>query len=594
MNMLKTYIIPFLISFALSIILTPIIKRIAVIKGYVAKPKEDRWHKRETALFGGIAIFISFIIPYVIFAQPSIETIGVILCASLIFGLGLFDDIRHMKPHTKLIGQIIIASLLVSFGVSIKVIPYPIISMPLTVLWIVAIVNSFNLLDNMDGLSAGIAVIVAGIISIFAFLSGNLLLALPALILAGSLFGFLRYNFSPAQIFMGDCGSMFIGFMLATITLQGSWKESTHLVMMLAIPVLVLAVPLLDTAFVTLARGLSSHKIFQGGKDHISHRMVVLGLSDKKTVLVLYFISVFFGGISVLSMFVSPLVTLMLVLIAAVSLIYFATFLGKVKVYTDDNAKVLKKKNGRVILDGMVMHKRRILEVGIDFILICVAYVSAYLLRFEGILSHENQELIVRSLPIVVIIKYMVFFKFGLYRGIWRYVGVTDLIDIFKAVLFASIASAAAILFVWRFQGFSRAVFIIDWLLLFMFISGARILERIYKEIFDQVSLSGKKVLIYGAGDAGAVVLREIKNNRILGYKPVGFLDDDEEKQGRRIHGVSVLGSRINMNHVVKRNEVNEVIIAIPDLPKDVFEDIAGICRSLDINCKKMHEILPK
>ncbi|MFC1624599.1 MraY family glycosyltransferase, partial [Candidatus Omnitrophota bacterium] len=316
-----TYIIPFLISFSLSLLLTPLVKKIAISKGYVAQPKADRWHKRETALFGGIAIFIAFMVPYAIFAQLNREAISIIICGSIIFGLGLFDDIKRIRPYTKVIGQIIIASLLVSLGVSIKVIPYQIISIPLTVLWMVAIVNAFNLLDNMDGLSAGIGAIVSGIIFLFSFLTGNFLLALPALILAGSLLGFLRYNFSPAKIFMGDCGSMFIGFMLATITLQGSWKGSTHLIMMLAIPVLVLAVPILDTVFVTIARALSSHKIFQGGKDHISHRMVVLGLSDKKTVIALYFISMFFGGISVLSMFVSPIVTLMLVLVATIALI---------------------------------------------------------------------------------------------------------------------------------------------------------------------------------------------------------------------------------------------------------------------------------
>ncbi len=591
---LKSYLIPFFLSFAISILLTPFIKKIAVIKGYVAHPNGDRWHKKETALFGGIAIFISFIIPYVIFVKPDIEAIGILLCGTIIFALGVFDDIKRIKPYTKLIGQIVIASLLVSFGVSIKIIPYRIVSMPLTILWMVAIVNSFNLLDNMDGLSTGIAAIVTGILFLCAVFNGNILLASTALILAGSLLGFLRYNFNPAKIFMGDCGSMFIGFMLGAITLQGSWKESTHLVMILAIPVLVLAVPIFDTTFVTLARGISARKIFQGGKDHISHRMVVLGLSEKNTVLVLYFIGLFFGGISVLSMFVAPIITLMLVLVAAVSLIYFATFLGKVKVYSDDKAKTLKKKNGNVVLGGALMHKRRMLEVAIDFILICVAYVSAYLLRFEGVLSHTNQELIVRSLPVILIIKYIVFFKFGLYRGIWRYVSVPDLIDIFKAVLTASLFSAVAVLFMWRFHGFSRAVFIIDWLLLFMLISGARILERIYKEIFDQVRLGDKKVLIYGAGDAGEIVLREIRNNKALGYKPVGFLDDDEEKLGRRIHNVSVLGSKTDMARLIKQKEVGEIIIAIPDLPKDIFEDTVSICRSLDVSCKKMHDILPK
>jgi UDP-GlcNAc:undecaprenyl-phosphate GlcNAc-1-phosphate transferase len=302
----------------------------------------------------------------------------------------------------------------------------------------------------------------------------------------------------------------------------------------------------------------------------------------------------FFGGISVFSMFVNPIVTLMLVLVAAITLIYFATFLGKVKVYTDVKAKDFTKRNGRVILDGMLMHKRRILEVGVDFILICVAYISAYLLRFEGALSNQNQELIVKSLPVIVIIKYIVFFRFGLYRGIWRYVSVPDLIDIFKAVLYATIASAMAILFIWRFQGFSRAAFVIDWILLFVLISGARILERIYKEIFDQASLNGRNVLIYGAGDAGEMVLREIKNNRILGYRPVGFLDDDEEKIGRRIHGVSVLGSRRDMVQIVKDKEVNEIIVAIPRLSGNVFEETIGLCKSLDIAYRKMQDILPR
>lgn len=407
----------------------------------MAEPREDRWHKKETALFGGIAIFISFIIPYAVFVRPSVENIGIILCGIFIFALGLFDDIVHIKPYTKLIGQIIVASLLVTFGVSIKIIPYPIVSIPLTILWIVSIINSFNLLDNMDGLSSGIAAIVGSLLFLFAFLNGNLQIALPALILAGSLLGFLRYNFSPAQIFMGDCGSMLIGYILATITLLGSWKESTHLIMMLAIPVLVLVVPIFDTAFVTFIRGLSSRRVFEGGRDHISHRMVVLGLSERKTVIVLYVVSLFFGAISVLSMFVNPVITIMLVLLAAVSLIYFAAFLGKVKVYPPEEIDDLKKKNGNIVLNNILLHKRRILEVGVDFILICVAYVSSYLLRYEGILSLRNQNFIVQSLPLIVIIKYIVFFKFGLYRGIWRYVSVPDLINIFKAVSFASTTS---------------------------------------------------------------------------------------------------------------------------------------------------------
>lgn len=588
------YLIPFLIAFALAIIVTPIVRRIALIKGYVAKPRQDRWHKKETALFGGAAIFLSFIIPYILFVKPTVENISIIVCGCLIFGLGLFDDIVQIKPYTKLMGQIIVASLVMSFGISIKIIPYQIISIPLSILWIVGIMNAFNLLDNMDALSAGIAAIAGLTLFLFSFLDGNAAVGLPALILAGSLLGFLRYNFNPAQIFMGDCGSMFIGFILATITLLGSWRESTHLISIMAVPIMVLAVPILDTLFVTFMRGMNSRKIFQGGRDHMSHRMVVLGLSERNSVLVLYVISIIFGAISVGSMFVNPLVTMILVLLVAIGLMYFAAFLGKVKMYEAQDVVNLKKKNGNVVLNNILLHKRRTFEVGVDFILICIAYISAYLLRFEGVLSEQNQSLIVKSLPVIVVIKYIILFKFGLYRGIWRYVSILDLVNILKAVSFASLVSALTVLLIWRFEGFSRAVFVIDWILLFVLVSGSRVVERIYKEIFDQSSMKGKRVLIYGAGDAGEFILREMRNNKVLNYEPVGFLDDDEEKLGRRIHGISVFGSRKDIERIVKCKGVDEVIIAIPSLEQVILEEVISFCRSVDISYRKISEILPR
>jgi UDP-GlcNAc:undecaprenyl-phosphate GlcNAc-1-phosphate transferase len=130
--------------------------------------------------------------------------------------------------------------------------------------------------------------------------------------------------------------------------------------------------------------------------------------------------------------------------------------------------------------------------------------------------------------------------------------------------------------------------------MLFLFISGSRVLERVYKEIFDQAGLNGKRILIYGAGDAGEFVLREIKNNKLLHYEPVGFLDDDEEKIDHRIHGVPVLGARKDMERIIKTKEINEVIIAMPKASKYVIEDIVGLCNSLDVKHKKISDLLPK
>src|SRR3989338_5526980 len=197
--MFKSYLIPFLLSFSLSILITPIVRKIAIIRSCIAKPREDRWNKNPTALFGGIAIFLSFIIPYIVFVKFNMENLGIILAGCFIFGVGIFDDITHIKPYTKLLSQIVAAALLLNFGIRINVIPYPLISAPLTIFWIVAIINSFNLLDNMDGLSGGIAAIVGAVLFLFSVLNGNFEVGLPALILTGSLLGFLRYNFKPAH-----------------------------------------------------------------------------------------------------------------------------------------------------------------------------------------------------------------------------------------------------------------------------------------------------------------------------------------------------------------------------------------------------------
>ncbi len=595
--MVNHCIFPFLISFILSFLFTPLIKRIAESRNFVVQPSKDRWHKKATPILGGIAIFFGWIIPYFIFSSYSLEKLGLILTGSLIFALGLLDDLLNLKPYTKLIGQIIVAAILVAFGVTVKIVPYPAIAIPLTTLWIVGIVNSFNLLDNMDGLSCGIAALSSLLIFVYSLIVNDFKLGLLSIHLAGSTLGFLRYNFNPAQIFMGDCGSMFIGFILATITLLGSWKESTHLIMVMAVPVLVLAVPIFDTAFVTLMRGLSARSIFKGGRDHISHRMVVLGLSERNSVFALYLISLFFGGVSAIGMFVRPIITFILILLGAVVLAYFAAFLGKVKVYSENEIELLRRKNNNVVLNNIILHKRRILEVVVDFILICIAYISAYLLRFEGVLSLGNQELIFNSLPIILVIKFLVFFKFGLYRGIWRYVGISDLTNILKAVTVGSIASVIGLLFIWHFAGYSGAVFIIDWVLLFMLVSGSRILERVYKEFFDNINSNnrnGRRLLIYGAGDAGELILREIKNNRLLNYHAVGFLDDDKEKLGKRIHGVPVLGTRQDLNRIADKHKIDELLIAIPTISKHILEEIIEICTSLDIAHKKINEILPR
>lgn len=315
MSPLYSCFVSFVSAFLFSAFLTPVVRKMAMARHFVARPREDRWHNRPTALLGGVSIFLStmaVLMPAaLLFEYPvPIESIAPFgLLGAAMFVLGLVDDLFELSPLHKLAGQVIIASLAVACGFRFNGFESVPINMAISVLWLVGITNAFNLIDNMDGLSAGIAVISA--VSLFVlqrsfFTVGEWvypsLFVLAAFI--GSLAGFLIYNFHPASIFMGDSGSLFIGFVLAMLTVHGTGTGSTiysmDRIIPLLIPVLVLFVPLVDMIFVILMRKLSRRAVFQGGRDHSSHRLVALGFSEKKAVLILYAFAVLSGSVAVL------------------------------------------------------------------------------------------------------------------------------------------------------------------------------------------------------------------------------------------------------------------------------------------------------
>lgn len=591
--MLK-FIIPFLLALLLSFVLTPLIIKLSNKYGFIVEPRDDRWHKKPTALLGGIGIFLAFIIPYLIFIPLDRLAIGAILCMSIIFILGLADDIFSVSPQVKLIIQSVVAIIAILFGITVKIIPYPYISIPLTILWIIGITNAFNVLDNMDGLATGITFIAALSIFIYSLSYGLILPATLSAILAGSALGFFRYNFNPAKIFMGDCGSLFLGFSLSLITILGTWKIVTNLLLALMVPLAIMIIPIFDVALVTFNRTGHGRTMFQGGKDHSSHRLVFLGIPEKKAVIILMMISALFGliaiGLSRLNFFIALLVLILM----SIALTFFGIFLGEVKVY-ERKIKALYKKS--LIISRVLLYKKQIIQIIIDIILIIVAYFSSYLLKYEGIIDNYNLSLIEKSLPLIILIKLLTFSVFGLYRGEWRYTGISDLIKIFQATFFGSLITVVVLVFTFRFEGYSRFVFINDYIITFLLIGGVRILIRILKEYFSSIMLSnrgtrGIPVLIMGAGDAGELLIREIKNNKKLGYIPVGFVDDDPEKMGKVIHGISVLGNRHDIPELIKKHQIKKLIIAILSMDKSKFQDIFDSCNNQDVDCKFIEPLI--
>ena len=589
------YFLAFVSALILSLSLTPIVIKIAYKFGCVARPHQLRWHKNTTALLGGVGIYLAFLIPLFFFIRIDKTIAGLLFGASVIFLLGLADDIFHIKPQLKLIGQIFASCIALAFGISFELVPIRWIVLPLSVFWIVGITNAFNLLDNMDGLSCGIAFITCVFLFAYSLLNGMFTVALLSIILAGASLGFLGYNFYPAKIFMGDCGSQFLGMAIAVIAIIGTAGHISNLIVTLAIPVLILGVPIFDTTFVAFMRRLKGRPVSQGGKDHTSHRLVLLGLSERKTVLLLYLLSILFGLIALLYARIDIIIVSILAALAIIVLFFFGVFLGETKIYSDKEIESLRKNHSqkrKTVLNTIFLHKRRVAEVIIDLVLVCISCYAAYLLRFEGKISSANFSLMINSLPWLIVARLGCFYYFGLYQGIWRYIGIKDLVAIFKAVSTSSILTILFLTFFFRFQEYSRVVFIIDWVLMLFLASGARILIRVLRESFISLRSGEKKVLIFGAGDAGEMVLREIRHNKKLNYHPVGFLDDNPKKVGRRIHGVPVLGKREKLAQLVRDKGVEEIIIAIPSAKQETLDTLFQECQKCGVKYKRMAGIL--
>src|SRR5262245_18251895 len=295
MSNVTTY---FVSALGLSLMLTPICRLLARRFDFVSKPRQDRWHKTPTALFGGVAIALPILgLGLTMPRQPGLWEL--LSGGALIAGLGLVDDALSVKASTKLIAQIVVASMLVFVGYRLHWTQSMVGDAMLTLFWIVGITNAFNLLDNMDGLCGGTAMIAATFLLIAMVDSGNATpLAAYAATLIGATAGFMAYNVYPASIFMGDTGSLFLGLNLAALTV--SPIGSRDLLSIVGAPVLLLLVPIFDTLLVTILRLLSRRRPSQGGRDHTSHRLVAVGLSESRAVVTLWALATAGGAISVL------------------------------------------------------------------------------------------------------------------------------------------------------------------------------------------------------------------------------------------------------------------------------------------------------
>lgn len=573
------------VAFVLALILTPLVRAFARRTGMVAVPKTDRWHKKPTAMLGGVGIWLTVILAYFLFIPLTVYGPVILLASTFLFLVGLVDDVLHIKPYQKLIGQILGSAFVVYYGLSLPWTGSVLLNMALAIFWLIGITNAINLLDNMDGLASGIAIIAAGFLALSFVNTGQFNEALIMLLFAGALLGFLLYNSNPASIFMGDCGSMFVGFFLASSALINvSGGRSRSFLPVLAVPILVLFIPIFDTTFVTVLRKLSGRAASQGGRDHTSHRLVALGMSERHAVWMLYGFAALSGVLAILVQRARLDVSLAAIAGFTILLTLLGVYLAGVKVY-DTNEALKEKPLYAFLID--VSYKRRIFEVLLDVVLIILSYWSAYAINFPPTSPAWN--LFIRTLPVLVFIRMSVFLVMGVYRGLWRYTSMSDLIVFAKAVAVSSVANLIVLLFAFRFEGFSRKVFIIDAVLMLIFLAGSRMAFRLFRQLMPAVGTSnGRRVLIYGAGDGGELLLRELRNNRELNLAPVGFLDDDPAKGGKVIHGLRVFGGNGDLGSVCTQHEIHEVVISSMKMSDERIQEVLQVCADRQIVVKRM------
>ena len=581
---------PFALAFVLSLVLVPIARALARKLGYVAKPREDRWHKSPTAMFGGAAIAASLFACVLVFhigRQIAVLAGG----AAAMCLVGLVDDVISLKPSTKLIAQIAGASLLVFFDYRLNWLHSYTLDLLLTIAWVVGMTNAFNLLDNMDGLLGGISVIV-GASLLIGLLPGagtqSFAQARYLAMLLGAVSGFLVYNVHPASIFMGDAGSLLIGFSFAAVTLstERTVAGRSDILSIVAAPVLVLLIPIFDTTLVTLSRWFSGRRASQGGRDHSSHRLVAIGLSERGAVALLWLLAAIGAGIGLALDFSSHAWSAAAALAFVIAMGLFAVYLAGIRVYDDGGTHAEAGAVTPIVVD--FVYKRRVAEVLLDCALVSLCYYTAYRLRFEDPYEYVNNvDQFYRSFPIVLSAQLIAFFVVGIYRGAWRHFGMMDSIGVAKGVFLGTLGAQLFILYVYHYFAYSRTVFAIYAVLVLIAVTLSRASFRLVGEFLQRQRRSGTRVVIYGAGDGGGLVIRELLGqggeNRLI-----GFVDDDPRKAGTRVMGYPVLGGYSALTVLINANSVDGIVVSARTMPPERVNNLTTLCSERGVRLSRL------
>ena len=577
-------------AFAVASAVLWLLLRLPVATRLVAVPSDARWHEQPTPMFGGVGIFAGFVAAIALAlatgaVEWSGELGGILAGVTIVFLAGLVDDLWHLSPIAKLAAQITAAVVVLASGLSVEIVGNDVLAWAIGLLWLVGITNAFNLLDNMDGLAATLAVVSCGYFAIDALTEheNDTVLAL-ALALGLACAGFLPFNLRPrrgAAVFMGDSGSLVIGFGLASLALAASWTVAGTTVATILLPLLVLAIPILDTTLVTIARLVEKRPVTQGGRDHTSHRLVYYGLSEAKTVLLLAIVSSAIGATALAyNVLDNGRLTAIGVLVTFVLLVQFGSFLSDLEERSRRGVEGPEPSLWR----ALIFEPRRLVEVFTDFVLICASFLAAYVLAVGGMGTEYERSVYLSALPIVLATRYVLFVALGVYRRIWRFATARDVVPIVIGCIGSAIV-AGLILVALRPIGSFPAVqiFVIDAILCTVLVGASRLALRLLPETAGYRG-ERNRVLVVGAGRAGRGWARELREGRE--GRVVGFLDDNPRVRRRRILGISVVGSLDEAERAIASTRADEVLVTIPAAPPHRLDSVVRAAERAGIPCR--------
>ena len=443
--------------------------------------------------------------------------------------------------------------------------------------------NAFNLLDNVDGLAAGVAAIAGAfyLAVLWSVAPGPLLAALAAFI--GATAGFLMYNYQPASIFMGDSGSLFLGFFLSAVGLL-TLPVQASVASIAVVPVLILLVPVFDTTFVTLTRRLAGRSPTVGGRDHTSHRLIALGVGERRAVLVHYALTAAGGLVALGILHASPGYVGIALGLYAIGLAALGVVLGHVE---SAHAQAGAGSNGPLMLSE-ISYRNRALEVLLDAALVGLAYYAAFAIRFQDEEFAHFLPYFGGSLPIVVVCQVAGLWVSGKYAQVWRSFGAAELTTILKGVAVGVAASVVVVLYVYRFVGFSRVVFLLESAILAALLIGARVAVNRLDEYLQRQRGLDRQVLVYGAGRRGALLVRDLLQASAFNLVPIGFLDDDPAKRRLRIEGLRVLGGASDLDAVLAKHNPSELVVSTERIEDNRLRAIDVSCRARNVRVRRL------